>query len=222
MKYQKCIYAFLSAAVLAAIPAHAAFLVTYNPPNGNGIDIVYGRAADAFTFSGAAVVNAVDFWYQTDVFGSPSDLSTVSYAIYANAGGVLGATVASGVATPTTTFDTVDNADFATFNLPSIPLGPGTYWLELHAGSSLTDTNNNLDIWWSNTDLVRPLDAMMASGASLPSTPVSSTGYQTLAFDLLGQGGSVDTSVPEPSAMLLLAVGGALVSVRRIWIRHGR
>jgi hypothetical protein len=203
--------ALAAAAAFAATTAEAATIVSYSPPNGNSIDIVYGRAADAFTFSGNGLVTGVNFWYQTDINGLPTDLATVSWAIYANASGALGARVASGTATPATSVDVPNNADFASIAIPSVYLNAGTYWLELHAGASLIDTSNTFDIWWANTDLVRPLDAMMDTGTNLPATPVGTTGFQTLAFQIIGEGGTVDHSLPEPSTLPLVLPGLALV-----------
>jgi hypothetical protein len=203
--------AYIAAAVFSVTSAHAATIVNDAPPNGNSIDIVYSRAADAFTFSGTGLINGINFWYQTDTGDFPTDLSTVAWAIYSNASGSLGSVLASGTATPGVSFDLPNNADFATFSIPDVELGHGTYWLELHAGVSLTDTNNNLDIWWANTDLTRPLDALMDSGTNTPATPVGTPGFQTLAFQLLGAGGSVDNSVPEPSALMLVLPGLAML-----------
>jgi len=198
--------AFLLA--LQTFPACAGVILDQSPPNGNAIDFTNGRVADGFSFSGAALVNGVNFWYQTDIFGAPSDLSQVAWAFYANAGGSLGTQLYSGTATPATSFDAINNADLATFAVPNLSFSAGTYWLELHAGSSLTDTNNSLTVFWSNIDGTRSLPVLINSGLGAPNTEVADGGFQVMAFQL---GGSTDSAVPEPAGSWLLGSGLTLL-----------
>jgi hypothetical protein len=198
--------------LVGAFSLRAGMLVDFSPPNANALDITNARAADVFTLAGGVVITGADFWYQTDVFGAPSDLSSVAWAIYSNSGGALGSTLFSGVTAPSISFDGAHGADFASFTLPSLALGAGTYWLELHAGSSLTDNNGGLNIWWSNMDGTPAVVARDSSGLGLPNQQVTTPGFEQLAFQLTGSAAA--PGVPEPSALLLLVSGAALIAWR--------
>jgi len=201
------------AAALVAIPGHATTIFDQSPPNFNAVDMVDSRVADSFSSLSAFTIGTVNFWYQAQF---ETDLSTVAWAFYRNSGGVPGTLLYSGAAAPTTSIDT--NAFFASFGVSNLSFSPGIYWLELHAGSSLTDNTNNgstFTVFWSNVDGTPTLPTVINSGLGLPTTPVTTPGFEESAFQLLGTSGGGGT-VPEPSAFLLIGSGLALV-----WWRKG-
>jgi len=119
-------------------------------------------------------------------------------------GGALGSQIASGTATPATSTDS--NAFFASFAIFALGLSAGTYWLELHGGSSLTDTSGFLISWAAVDDNATPA-ARMSSAPTLPGSPISESGFRQLAFQLEGT-----SAAPEPatgssvSLVLLIAL----------------
>src|ERR1035438_7333006 len=140
-----------AAALYCAIPAHAGLIFDQSPPNtnGNALDMTDFRVADDFTLATVSSVDAINFWF----FGQfQTDLSNVTYGIYQNSGGTLGTRLYTGTVAPTTSFDAVNNAFFAVVPLSNLLLGAGGYWLELHAGTSFTDTNGTLEIDWANAN----------------------------------------------------------------------
>jgi PEP-CTERM motif len=96
----------------------------------------------------------------------------------------------------------------ATFSIAPLPLAAGTYWLELHAGTSFTDTNGGFDVDWAAVDDNATLIARNSASGLKPDTPVDSSGFNQYAFQAIG------TTVPEPGALTLLAVGLFLFAVK--------
>jgi hypothetical protein len=187
----------LLALLAAAMPARAGTLYTQTP-NFNSFDIVNQRLADDFFLTGPATITGIDFWYQASF---QTDLSQVTYAIYQNSGGSLGAVVATGTAAPSTS-NQVDYF-FASFSIPSLSLASGAYWLELHADSTLTGNNGGLTVWWeASNDNATPV-ARFSSGGT-PNTPVGVSGFNNYAFDLTG---TAAAGVPEPATAALLTAG---------------
>jgi len=181
-----------------ALPLPADVLYSSGPANTNQFDITYNRLADDFTLSAFCTLNSFTFWY-TAQYGT--DLSEVTWAIYQDNSGALGTQLA------TATNATADGSDVNAFTAQvtglNVALGPGIYWLELHAGSSLTDTNNSLAIQWAAVDGT-PSYIALYNAATLPDTPVNTPGYDQYAFQLDG------VNVPEPSALL---TGGAAILI---------
>ena len=196
---------------IAAITARAGIVVDTSPPNNNATDIVDSRLAEAFTISSTADITGINFWYQAQF---ETDLSQVAYAFYGNAFGALGTVIASGDLAPATSFDSANNAYVASLSIPDVSLAVGTYWLELHSGSSLTD-NSGFTIWWAATDVTGSLEALFNQGTGLPDSPITDAGFEQYAFQLTGSGQG-SPSTPEPSAALLTALGiGALTVARK-------
>ncbi len=106
-------------------------------------------AADDFTLANLSTLSQIDFWYTAF---DQSDLSSVTYAIYNDAGGALGSQLYTGTVTPDTSFDSMDDT-LATIALPHSSLGAGTFWLELQV--SLTIDNGTITAWWDNADDTR-------------------------------------------------------------------
>jgi hypothetical protein len=213
---------FAAAGILATVSAHAGTIVDQSPPNLNAIDMVDSRVADDFVLSSAlTTIDTVNFWYQAY---DMTDLSTVAWAFYSDSGGTPGSLLYSDTASPIESIDT--NAFFASFSVPDLTFTAGTYWLELHAGSSLTDNTNDtttFTVWWSNVDGTPALDAVTDSGLGLPGAPETVPGYQEMAFQLLGNvttsgGPGGGSPAPEPSSFLL-ATGGIAVAA---WLKRRR
>ncbi len=201
---------------LAVFSLHAATLFDTSPPDlgGNAGDFVNARLADSFDLTSAANIDQINFWYVTEQFGSQSDLTNAAWAIYSDSSGQLGAELASGDGAPTTSpYDTADyqNTYLAQLSIPTLLLGAGDYWLELHGGSSLTDDNGGLTVLWAASDASNSYQALMNAGTGLPNTPITVPGYETYAFQIEGGAAS---GVPEPGTLATIALGLAcLISV---------
>lgn len=198
---------------LAAIPANAT-LIDFSPPNDNATDMTNGRTAAAFNLAAPATLNTLNFWYQAQF---QTDLSTLTYAFYQDNSGSLGSLMNSATVTPVTSTDAT--AFFAQVSLPGLSFNSGTYWLELHAGSSLTDDNGTITVWWSNTDSAEPYADLTTLNTNPPSQSGTVPGFQYFAFQL-DSGSPVSTAptAPEPSTVFSCMVGGFILiwRVRRI------
>ncbi|MDP8980214.1 MAG: PEP-CTERM sorting domain-containing protein [Acidobacteriota bacterium] len=182
-------------AVFAAT-APAATIWNQTPPNDNATNIVDFRLADDFILSTPASLTNISFWYQAQL---QTDLSMVAWAFYGNSGGALGGLLQSGTAVPSTSVD--GNAFLATFSISSLFLGAGTYWLELHAGSSLTDTSG-FAVYWAATGDNATNAALLAATPDSPGSPIGNSGFEQYAFQLGGA-----AAVPEPITAVLLGTG---------------
>jgi len=188
------------ASVLAwtATEGWAGLLVDQSPPNGNSFDITDFRLADDFTLSSVASVNEIGFWYQAQF---QTDLAAVTYAVYRDNAGSLATLLQSDtINTPDTSFDPVSGFFFANFVITPISLGGGTYWLELHAGSTLTDASGFTVSWAAAGDNLTNV-ALENLSLGLPDAPVNASGFDQYAFQLSG------TQTPEPGPAALCALG---------------
>lgn len=127
------------------LPALAAPIVLYQNGTLDGTtgarDITSYVVSNSLTLSRTGLLQSVTIGTWTDV---GTTLSTVGWAI--TTGPLLQGTVlGAGTATPTSVYQ-FDNSrpnsvNLATFSLPDILLGPGTYYLTLHTASSSTATS---------------------------------------------------------------------------------
>jgi hypothetical protein len=189
--------------LLASGAIHADTLFVQSPPNLNSTDFVDDRVADDFTLSGASALTQIDFWYTAF---DQTDLSSVTYATYADASGALGSQLYTGTVTPATSFDSIDDTFYATIALPNLSLDAGTFWLELHGGVSLTDDNGSLTVWWDNADDNATYQALLSPTATPldpPGVPVTFSGSEQQAFEI--DGTTQSSPVPEPNAGWLVA-----------------
>jgi PEP-CTERM motif len=197
---------FLLSLALGAVSLRAGTIVDAGPPTGQGITIVTQRIADDFVLSGSADINQINFWYSGLHL---ADLSTVSWGIYGNSGGQLNALLAGGTTAPTTSTSAYAGIYFAQFTIPDLVLSTGTYWLELHAGTSLAD-NTATPVGWATSNETAPY-AALRDGDFVPLVDhITTAGIQQYAFQLAGPGGG-GSATPEPSAMLLC--GGGLAAL---------
>lgn len=200
-----------------SVPANAATIFNNGVPDlSAAISITINRSADNFTLGGPATVAAIRFWALSDgTFSSAFD-GIVTWAIYNDSSGSLGTLVSSGtvgnlVGVPDATFCcAIFPVNVIDFNLGSpLALSTGTYWLELHEGSSLmADASTPSQIYWETSNGLAG-DSKQGSLANPPSTHVN----VELAFQLF------DTaSVPEPTTWILVVA--PLAAILRF--RHGR
>src|SRR5260370_24123739 len=114
--------------------------------NGNGFSIFDSRLADDFTLASATTIQAISFDYIFSEGGSTSDLSNVSYAIYANNARSLGALIHGqnnlAVLGSGASSNVCPNCALATFAISSVEFANGTSWPEIHPGTSPTDGTN--------------------------------------------------------------------------------
>ena len=187
------------AAALAAVPAFAISAVPLydntvpvNTGTINGYDIANGwEITDSFTLSGNSTVTGANFVAWLD----PGDtLSSVDWLITTDAFG--GTT--EGFGTTSTTYShigTADgyyNLDEESFSISGLPLGAGTYWLQLQNGVA----SNGHPIFWDASDGVSLAYQTRSADPSIPSE----------TFQILGTG-TAGPVVPEPSSFLLLGSG---------------
>jgi len=197
----------------ACCDVRGSILFDQSPPNDNATDFVNSRLADDFTLSSATLVDGVNFWYSAQF---QTDLSSVTYAIYSNNAGALGALQYTGTVTPATSYDSTDNTFFAQIALPDLSLSAGTYWLELHGGVSLTDDNGTITVWWDNAadnGTYMALQSPSSNPLAAPSVPITVSGSEQQAFQIDG------IAVPEPWSVLMGGCGLSLVVLKRRRLR---
>ena len=198
--------ALLSLMAAATLQANSIFLQSPPSNSGNGLNIIDNRVADDFIVPANTMIGSISFWYYAQF---QTDLSQVTWAFYDDNNGALGGVLGSGTTAPGTNVD--GNAYIAQFVIPVLHLNGGKYWLELHAGSSLSDTSG-FAVAWANVDDNATLQALLSASPQLPSTSVSTSGFEQLAFAL---GGSSSSAAPEPSTVWLLFGGVAALYLLR-------
>ncbi len=174
-------------------------------PDARGIAL--SRLADDFSLGGPATLAAVRFWMVSvpGQFGG-----TLSYAIYQDSAGALGNVVGTGTVNVSPVLlnqipQYLQRYYQIDFNLPApLALTAGTYWLELHNGADLTNSNN-VEVLWGIVAGDPPGNAMLGLGSNLP----TSNTFDAVAFQLY----SSDTAaVPEPASIAVCAFGLAAIA----------
>ncbi len=208
--------------IVLAMPGRASPLFDQTPTNSNGFTITDYRLADDFTLSSPSTITDILFFYEAQYI---TDLGAVTYAIYTNLAGTPGltvqsATIPSGSVTRTDQSGLCSRCADATFSIASLTLAPGTYWLELHADTSLTGNNGGMDVDWAAVDDNNTLIARYNASGGTPDIPVNMTGYNQYAFQLIGSTATNAPTVPEPGTLALFAIGLSLALSRAKFILH--
>ena len=199
-----------SVTLLLAIlcPALQATLIfDQSPPNNHAVDITSFRGADDFTLVQSSTITGINFWYGATLQG---DLTSATWAIYSNVSGAPGAQIASATASITSSIDSP--FFFASMPVASLNLAVGTYWLEIHSGTSLSDASGPGIDWAFTADNASFVSRFSNSGPPVLITGADS-GFQQFAFQLTGT--TAPSGVPEPATYALLAVGLGLIALRR-------
>ena len=172
---------------------NGAYTRVIGPPGING----GYSTTDSFVLSTAANVTSVTLfvWEHSDPAYNGSAVTSVGWSITSSAFG--GATYASGTATPTDAWAAWaygpaghDNLRSETFSIPSLPLGAGTYWLQIQNGVAGSDV-----LTWDSIG--------GASQAYTESPSANIMPWDSEAFQVLGD----PTGTPEPGSFGLLAAG---------------
>lgn len=181
-----------------------ATIVSY-PPDGFGITFSLFRLATPFLLTSASDINHVSFWIADNPPPSPALFSgDVSWAFYTNTVGsnVPGTILNEGTTKPSIAF-TGRCPMFCEyrldFTLPvGIQLGSGTYWLELHDGTTL-EFDGGRGIWrGSSADPDSAGGLTHVESTDLNGVPRSPSGG-LLALEL--------SEVPEPATVSLMLLG---------------
>lgn len=181
--------------------------------------------SDSFVLSGGGTVQSVDFALIT--YASEVGISAVDWSITSAASG--GTSFGSGTATLTNTKlapiagQSTGFSEFAsTFDIPSLALAAGTYWLTLDNANSLT---GSVDAFWAESD--GPSSASHANPFS-ETTELDPANYLTSgtcvtpgangdcsqSFAINGVASALPTQpggVPEPDVWVVMLAGFACV-----------
>lgn len=181
--------------------------------SGTNMNISAFRVADDFTLSTAVYLDTGRFWSDSSSF-----TQGVSWAIYRDSAGALDTPPlfsGLGVATSTTSYHGLTQHEFSLGG--TLLFLPGTYWLEIHDGVTLTG-DTGFGRGWTTSVLAG--NAKQDGNPTLPTTPYTAPGYPNglqVAFQL---DGSVAT--PEPASAALAALGFMTLFVARRRLRASR
>ncbi|MEQ1886883.1 MAG: PEP-CTERM sorting domain-containing protein [Bryobacteraceae bacterium] len=194
--------------LLASVPVFATTVYGTNTPQFIGSNITQTRAADSFTIGSSETITDVQFF--ASVFSgvlADNFSGSITYAFYNDAAGSLGSIVTSGTVNGLTGVSwgvcgagQCSTIDFALNS--ALNLGAGTYWLEIHEGTSLSN-NDGSAITWAGFNAVSGISLFSSSLETAPGT----NSVSERSFSLFNNA----ASVPEPSSMLL--IGGGLAGI---------
>jgi len=212
----------LLAILASALAADAAMIFNNGSPDVNfpqSRNMSAFRLADDFILTSAANVASVRFW----MVDLPGDFSgSITYAVYQDSAGAIGSLVTNGTATVsgiTPVFlsqllGSTSKLERVDFNLSTpLALAIGTYWLELHNGSSLTGFGDvGDDVSWA---MVTGNPAGNAK-QNKNQDPLSTDTGSTLAFQLFDNStGATINAVPEPTTISFIGIGLAALAISR-------
>lgn len=208
-------------AILVPAATHAAIIYDNGlPDHAGGATMNAFRVADDFTLAADATIDLIRFWYaESGNAGDTPDQfgGSITWAIFSDNGGALDALLHSatvGSLTPTIEFSS--SLDFFEVAIPlAVPvnLTAGTYWLEVHHGTSLIDGSQQLISWaYSSSAAGNAKQGDFLDG--ILTEPQSRPAYDRdveFAFQL-----EADGEVPEPSTISLMLVAGVgLLALRK-------
>jgi hypothetical protein len=191
--------------------------------NGNGLNIIDSRLADDFVLSASSnsyAIQGISFYYIPNS-GSGADLGSVTYAIYQNNAGALGTLLQTETIAPANITETDQAANpcglantpdcfLASFAITQLTVSAGTYFLEIHSGTTLDDASgtNNPISWAAVDDQLGTFASLSGPDGSKPTTADNFSGFRDFAFEISGQ------SLPEPGTFGLLALGAGLLAFK--------
>lgn len=203
------------ALALQATASHAAVTLWDNGPgpalSGAGSNMSGWNQAADFNLSFASTLSSVSFW---SLEAAGAYTGSITYRIVGSSGGSPddASIFASGTVSPTrlpagaaSGLSVFQN----TFAIASGPLAIGTYWLELHNGTSLADANESLEFYWSDADgNATNLASIRDQEFTLPADGSGWTTNDTEhAFFIEGDRViQPPPGVPEPATILLAAM----------------
>lgn len=203
--------------ILSSTLSPAAVIYDNGAPNtseANSRGIALFRTADDFVVGAPSSAKSVTFWMMAE---PGAFLGALSYGIYQDSAGALGTQIASGsVSNVTPTFlnvvpQYIYSYYLVNFDLVSpVQLNPGKYWLEVHNGANLTDSNST-NVYWG---IVANNPVGNARQSPAPTLPTGAT-TSTLAFMINGDP-IASSSVPEPATVAISSAGLlAIILLRR-------
>jgi hypothetical protein len=174
------------------------------------LQMTNNNVAANFGFGTAATLTDI-FFISFESPGSPGYTGAITWSIYQDNSGAIGATLFSATTSNVSRSGGGTTASgFAEWrnDIPvSIALGPGSYWLGLHNGPLSYDSSDFM-LWAKSTIQPRgyePQTYDLATGGPW----VSQGGDLDLVLELFGQQGVAP--VPEPSTLIAAGVGGLLL-----------
>jgi hypothetical protein len=200
----------LTILALAPMTAQATLIYDNGSPVFIGVNITSARGADDFILGSAATITDVRFFGSVFSGTFPANFSgEIAWQIFNDAAGAIGTSVGSGSASG---LSGVQVGSFYQVDLAlgsPVSLGAGTYWLELHEGSTVS-TNDGSTISWTGLNAVPASNAMISTNLANP--PGTDLNFE-LAFQL--HDNSQVSGVPEPSTWVLISAPLALLFWRR-------
>jgi hypothetical protein len=202
-----CLLACAAGLLFGVQPYAMADIVVYDngaPDHLSGNNMGFARQAEDFTLSAGTILTDVHFW---SLEASGAYRGSISWAILTNVCCQPGATLASGTQGAVTRTNTgsylglTEYLNEFNFNTP-VTVGTGTYWLVLHNGSFSDNGDPNEFLWETAAG-----NASRPGRESFDNLPVWTSNFNQHAFQI--------TAVPEPSLVLMLLAGMALVACVR-------
>ncbi len=207
---------------ILALPCYGSILFNQTPPDAdpNGFSMTDFRIADDFTLATSDTITDILFYFKFASGGTADDLGALTYAMYSDNAGTPGGllqseTIASGSITRTDQNALCTTCASATFSISSLDLGVGTYWLELHADSTLTGNNGNFPIDWAAVADNTTYGARFDYSGGVPSSAINFPGFNQYAFQLSGIGTSNTAApAPEPDTLVFVTLGGVMTAIK--------